>query len=63
MDELVCFQVINFNEEVIDIKKIFDYDRQSYFIVNLKNGVLKIYDASFKEVLLALLNLMIHLYV
>ena len=52
LDELVCFQVINFNEEVIDIKKIFDYEGQSYFIVNLKNGILKIYDASFKEVLI-----------
>ena len=51
LEETVCLQVINFNEEVIDIKKVFDFDGESYYIISLKNGILKLYNASFKEVL------------
>ena len=51
LEETVCFQVINFNEEVIDIKKILNFDGETYYIISLKNGILKLYNASFKEVL------------
>lgn len=51
LEDTVCFQIINFNEEVIYIKKVYDYDGEVYYITSLKNGILKIYNISFKEVL------------
>ena len=47
----ICLYVIYFIDEVVDIKivKYFD-DNKDYYIISLKNGVLKMLDPSFKEI-------------
>lgn len=46
----ICFNVINFKSEAIDIKKVKNLNNNIYYIVSLKNGQLKIFDNSFKKV-------------
>ena len=48
--DTICFSVLNFKSEAIDIKKVKDLNNNIYYIVSLKNGQLKIYDDSFKKV-------------
>ena len=48
--DIVCLKVIEFNEEVVNIVKVFNYEGKAYYIISLKNGCLKVYNASFKEV-------------
>ena len=49
IEDNVCFNVIDFNEEAIDIKKVFNSDNESYYIISLKNGILKVFNTLFKE--------------
>jgi len=43
--------LVNFNDEVIDIKIVHYFDKKNnYYIVSLKNGMLKLLDSSFKEI-------------
>jgi WD40 repeat protein len=47
----ICINLVNFNDEVIDIRIVNYFDKKNnYYIVSLKNGVLKILDSSFKEI-------------
>ena len=49
--DTVCFNIINFNEEVVDIKKVINLNEQTNYIISLKNGIIKVYNNFFKEVM------------
>lgn len=49
IDDIVCFKVLNFYDEVIDIKKIIDYDEKPNYFLKLKNGNLMLYNSIFKK--------------
>ena len=50
VEDTVCFKVINFEEEVIDIIKVFNMENEVNYIISLKNGTLKVFNSSFKEI-------------
>jgi hypothetical protein len=56
LDDLICIKVLNFNEEVIDIKKITNLKNQTNYFVNLKKGNLILYDSTFNNILLDIYN-------
>jgi hypothetical protein len=56
LDDLICIKVLNFNEEVIDIKKITNLKNQTNYFVNLKKGNLMLYDSTFNNILLDIYN-------
>ena len=47
-DEFVCFKVLNFEEEVIDVQKVINHNNQTNYFINLSKGSLKLYDSSFR---------------
>ena len=51
IEDTICFDVLKFNEEVINLEKVIDLKKQINFVISLKNGILKVYNASFNEVL------------
>ena len=51
IEDTVCFKVMNFEDEVVDMKKIIDYTNKENYIISFKNGRLKVYNSLFKEVL------------
>ena len=56
LDDLVCLKVLNFNEEVIDVKKVINHSNQTNYFVNLEKGSLMIYDSTFNNTLLEIYN-------
>jgi hypothetical protein len=56
LDDLICLKVLNFNEEVIDVKKVINLSNQTNYFVNLKKGNLKLYDSTFNNILLDIYN-------
>ena len=50
VEDTICFKVINFEEQVIDIKKVFNMENEVNYIISLKNGTLKVFNSSFKEI-------------
>ena len=50
VEDTICFKVINFEEEVIDIKKVFNMENEVNYIISLKNGTLKVFNSSFKDI-------------
>ena len=50
IEDTICFKVINFEEEVINIKKIFNPENEANYIISLKNGILKVFNSLFKEI-------------
>jgi hypothetical protein len=56
LDDLVCLKVLNFNEEVIDVKKVINHSNQTNYFVNLEKGSLMIYDSNFNNTLLEIYN-------
>ena len=50
IEDTICFKVINFEEEVIDINKVFNMENETNYIISLKNGSLKVFNSSFKEI-------------
>ena len=51
IEDTICFKVLDFEDEVIDIKKLEDLEKKTNYIINLKNGILKVYNSTFKEIL------------
>ena len=56
LDDLVCLKVLNFNEEVIDVKKVINHTNQTNYFVNLEKGSLMVYDSNFNNTLLEIYN-------
>ena len=50
IEDTICFNVIDFEEEAIAIKKVFNSDNAPFYIISLKNGILKVFNALFKEI-------------
>ena len=57
LDDFVCFKVLNFDEEVIDVKKVNNLNNQANYFINLKYGNLKLYDSSFSKVIVEIYNI------
>ena len=51
IEDTICFKVLDFEDEVIDIKKLEDLEKKTNYIISLKNGILKVYNSTFKEIL------------
>lgn len=50
LEEIVCFNVVNFNDEVVDIKKIKNLKEEINYIISLKDGTLKVFNYELKEI-------------
>ena len=50
IEDTICFDVLKLNDEVINLEKLIDLKKQINYIISLKNGILKVYNASFNEV-------------
>ena len=51
VEDTICFKVLDYEDEVIDIKKIVDYEKKINYIISLKNGIVKVYNSTFKPLL------------
>ena len=49
IEDNICLKVIDFEDEVIDIKKIVDLDNNFNYVISLRNGMLKVYNSEFKN--------------
>ena len=50
-NDRICINLIYFSDEVMDISFIHSLDKKNiYYVISLKNGVLKVLDTSFKEI-------------
>ena len=56
LDDFICIKILNFNEEVIDVKKVINHKNQTNYFVNLKKGNLMLYDSKFGNMLLDIYN-------
>ena len=56
LDDFVCLKILNFTEEVTDLKKVNNHDNQTNYFVNLKNSNLILYDSEFNNKLLEIYN-------
>lgn len=56
LDDFICIKILNFNEEVIDVKKVINHKNQTNYFVNLKKGNLMLYDSKFDNMLLDIYN-------
>ena len=56
LDDFICIKVLNFNEEVIDVKKVINHKNQTNYFINLKKGNLMLYDSTFNNILLDIYN-------
>ena len=46
----ICINLNNYTDEVMDIKVMHSFDKNDYYIISLKNGIIKILDSSFKDI-------------
>jgi hypothetical protein len=46
----ICTELIHFEDEVVDAKKVQNFEKKLNLIVSLKNGVLKVFNSEFKEI-------------
>ena len=49
MEDNNISKTINFEDEVMDIKQVKDFNQQTIFIVSLKNGILKVLNETFEH--------------
>ena len=42
MEDTICFKVLDYEDEVIDIKKFIDDEKHINYIISLKNGIVKV---------------------
>ena len=56
LDDFICIKVLNFNEEVIDVKKVINHKNQTNYFINLKKGNLMLFDSTFNNILLDIYN-------
>ena len=56
LDDFICIKVLNFNEEVIDVKKVINHKNQTNYFINLKKGNLMLYDSTLNNILLDIYN-------
>ena len=54
--DFVCFKVLDFDEEVVDAKKVINHNNQTNYFINIRNGNLMLYDSSFSKVLVDVNN-------
>ena len=50
VEDTICFKVLDYEDEVMDIKKVLDYEKQINYIISLKNGIIKVYNSTFKQI-------------
>ena len=46
----ICTDVIHFEDEVVEAKRVQNFEKKTNFIVSLKNGVLKVFNSELKEI-------------
>ena len=49
LEETICYKVIDFQDEVMDIKKVNDLENKINYIISLKNGMINVYNTEFKN--------------
>ena len=50
IEDTICLKILQFKDEVLDIKKALDFNKQVNYLISLKNGIIKVYNALFKKV-------------
>jgi len=50
IEDIICLKILQFKDEVLDIKKALDSNKQVNYLISLKNGIIKVYNALFKKV-------------
>ena len=49
LDDFVCIKILDFKEEVMDVKKVINRNNQANYFINLKLGSIILYDSSFNK--------------
>ena len=50
LEDNICFKVIDFQDEVMDIKKVEDLENKIKYIISLKNGMIEVYNSEFQKI-------------